>query len=479
MRGYDREEDEYYDEYEVEGEEQVEEEEYEEEERKPTAEEVEYLELRERIKAQIRKKMQKESGSALTKSQEKKKKLPSDKYGSFFGPSQPVIAQRVIQESKSLLENQHLALRVPNSQHANKKSSSSTATSSQNGVHRVVPKQKNELKTKAQKLKDTRDYSFLLTDDAELPASTKEPAPRNASARNSEARSAQVPQKSKQPPSKSGRNIHGSHEERKPVSRNGQMHSKVGSQKPTYANKPDATSMNSKRQLGISNGTGPGRPAQPKGLPSKTPVPIMQKKASAPSVKKILPAMHKPIPSKSSVPKEHWEQRKGLQEPSNAKMIAKQPLASSKQQINKPIKQVSSHASLQDNRPKKKPVRSFPDECSDDEDAFKSCPLIVKVVGGKKYGNHYDDDDDDSDMEANFDDIMKEERRSARIAREEDEEQLRLIEEEERQERMRKLAKKRKLTLTLLELVEDSERNGREVLDLLRVLFLQVAIRVK
>jgi len=29
-------------------------------------------------------------------------------YGSFFGPSQPVIAQRVIQESKSLLENRHL-----------------------------------------------------------------------------------------------------------------------------------------------------------------------------------------------------------------------------------------------------------------------------------------------------------------------------------------------------------------------------------
>jgi len=36
-------------------------------------------------------------------------------YGSFFGPSQPVIAQRVIQESKSLLENQHLSSRLSNS----------------------------------------------------------------------------------------------------------------------------------------------------------------------------------------------------------------------------------------------------------------------------------------------------------------------------------------------------------------------------
>lgn len=38
-------------------------------------------------------------------------------YGSFFGPSQPVIAQRVIQESKSLLENPHLASRVSKSHH--------------------------------------------------------------------------------------------------------------------------------------------------------------------------------------------------------------------------------------------------------------------------------------------------------------------------------------------------------------------------
>ncbi|XP_052308695.1 uncharacterized protein LOC7476436 isoform X2 [Populus trichocarpa] len=406
---------------------------------------MEYLELRERIKEQIRKKMQKEHGSVLSKSQEKKEKLPSDNYGSFFGPSQPVIAQRVIQESKSLLENQHLALRVSNSQHANKRSSSSTATGSKNGGHRHVPKLKNELKTKVQKLKDTRDYSFLLTDDAELPAPTKEPAYQSFSALNSEAGSAQVQQKSKQPSSNSGRNIHGSHEERKPVFRNGQMHSKVGLQKPTSANKPDATLMNSKRQLGSNNGTGPGRPAGSKCLPSKTPVSIMQKKAMAPSAKKILPAVQKPLPSKPSVPKQQWEQRKGSQEPNKAKMIPKQPLASPKPQINKPVKQVSSHVLPPDNCLKKKPVRPFPDECSDDDvDAFE---MLRKMIGNKHHGNYDDDDDDDdSNMEANFDDIVREEKRSARIAREEDEEQLRLIEEEERQERKRKLAKKRKLS---------------------------------
>lgn len=38
---------------------------------------------------------------------------------------------------------------------------------------------------KAEKLKVTRDYSFLLSDDAELPAPVKEPPSRNTSARNS------------------------------------------------------------------------------------------------------------------------------------------------------------------------------------------------------------------------------------------------------------------------------------------------------
>lgn len=38
---------------------------------------------------------------------------------------------------------------------------------------------------KAEKLKVTRDYSFLLSDDAELPAPSKEPPSRNISVRSS------------------------------------------------------------------------------------------------------------------------------------------------------------------------------------------------------------------------------------------------------------------------------------------------------
>ncbi|CAN0865032.1 hypothetical protein LINGRAHAP2_LOCUS9117 [Linum grandiflorum] len=89
-----------------------------------------------------------------------------------------------------------------------------------------------------------------------------------------------------------------------------------------------------------------------------------------------------------------------------------------------------------DDRPKKRPSRPFPED--DDEDALN---IIRNMFNVKRYAGR---DDDDSDMEANFDDIMAEEKRSARIARKEDEEQLRLIEEEERRERMRR-EKKRKL----------------------------------
>ncbi|KAJ9177444.1 hypothetical protein P3X46_012665 [Hevea brasiliensis] len=454
MRGYERDEVEDYDEYEEEGyeeeEEGEEEGEYEEEkERKPSAEELEYLELRARIKEKIRKKMQRESGSSVSKSHEIKKKLPSDNYGSFFGPSQPVIAQRVIQESKSLLENPHLAFKVSNSHH-DKRTSSSTGTGSKNGVHQPLPKVRNELKTKVQKLKDTRDYSFLLSDDAELPAPPRQSVPQTVTAPKSEARSAQVPQKYKQPSGSSVRDIRGGgREERKPIPMNGQMHSKSGLHKSTSTSKPTSTPMDSRRQLGSNNGSGPGRPTGPKGLPSKMPLSTVEKKSFAPGAKTILPGAHKPLPPKmqSSVPRQKVEQKRALPEPKKSVIMPNKRVASSKPQINKPDKQMSSRTSLQNNRPKKKPARPFSD-VEDDDDDVKALHMIRQMFNTKRYADRYDDDDDDDDsmMEANFDDIMREERRSAKIAKKEDEEQLRLIEEEERRERQRRLVKKRKLS---------------------------------
>ncbi|EEF33486.1 conserved hypothetical protein [Ricinus communis] len=446
MRGYERDEYEDYDEYEEEGYEQEEEgeegEEYEaEEERKPSAEELEYLELRARIKEQIRRKMKRENGAAASRSQEIKKKVSSNNYGSFFGPSQPVIAQRVIQESKSLLENPHLAFKALNSHH--EKKTSSSGTGSKNGSREQMPKIRNELKTKVQKLKDTRDYSFLLSDDAALPAANKQPLPQNVSAPKSEARPAQVPQKSRQPAGNSVRDIHGGREDRKSIPMNGQFHSKSGLHRSTSTSKPSSTSLDPKRQLGRNSGIGPGRPTGPKALPMKTPLSNVERKASAPAPKSIMPGARKSLPPKiqSYAPRQHVEQRKTLQEPKKTVPMSKQPVVSSRPQMNKPVKQISSKASLQDNRPKKKPARPFPDDDDDDAMAFS---MLRKMLKPERW-NAVDDDDDISDMEANFDEIMREEKRSAKIARKEDEEQLLLIEEEERLERMRKMAKKRKL----------------------------------
>jgi len=41
------------------------------------------------------------------------------------------------------------------------------------------------MQVKAQKLKNTRDYSFLLSDDKELPTPSKAPPPQNMHIRNS------------------------------------------------------------------------------------------------------------------------------------------------------------------------------------------------------------------------------------------------------------------------------------------------------
>ncbi|XP_028802898.1 protein spt2 isoform X2 [Neltuma alba] len=449
MEEYDRDGYEDYDDYEDEGLEQeygYEEEgegEYEEEQPpKPTKEELEYLELRQKLKESIRKQMKKESSTSHAGSSEREKKLPYDNYGSFFGPSQPVIAQRVIQESKSLLENQHLASRLSNPLHISKNKNKVSNGVSKSAVHNQLPKV-SQVKLKAQKIKDTRDYSFLLSDDAELPAPAKEPPPRNMSARSSEARPAQVQGKSKQPLSSSGKHVTGGREDRKLGSVCGQLPPKAGSNnKVASTSKPSMASADSRKQLGNNSVNGPGRPVAPKGLPPKMPVGIMSNKSLTPGIKGPVNAVQKPLISKahSSISKQSVEQRKDTRE--KPKMMPKQPVASSAPQKLRPPTQVPTHRAVQDQRPKKKPVRR-PFEDDDDDEGQRAISMIRRMF-------HYnpnkfaDDDEDDINMEAGFDDIMREERRSAKIAKREDEEQLRLIEEEEERERRRRMAKLKK-----------------------------------
>ncbi|KAL4020003.1 hypothetical protein IC575_018767 [Cucumis melo] len=491
-----------YDEYEDDDqmEEEEEEEEYEEVEvPKPTKEEKEYLELRQRLKEKIRRQSKKD-GSSHLKSNDRKK-LPYDNFGSFFGPSQPVISQRVIQESKSLLENQHLASRVSDHDHGNKKSQGSNSVASK---PKVLPKVVSEKQTKVQKLKDTRDYSFLFSEDANVPAPTKESS-RSVYAPSTEARSAHVPMKSKQPLSNPRQNIHVDHKEKKSVPMNGLMQSK---NKSASSGNPNLSMMKAKKQLansgsgngpgrpmGNNNGSGPGRPMgnSNSGNRSGRPLgnsnngngpgrplgnsnngngpgrplgnsnngngpgrplgnsnngngpgrPMVAPKASSAVLQKkpSLPGTRNSVPAGVHKPlpsRKLEDKRNDMRPPAKAKVAPSRPVSSSRPQMTKAPaqRQVSSRPAVNDQRLKKRPARRYSDE-EDDAEGEEAISLIRKMFGYNP--GKFSRDDDDSDMEANFDDIMMEEQRSARIARKEDEEQLRLIQEEEERERRARL----------------------------------------
>ncbi|CAJ1940359.1 unnamed protein product [Sphenostylis stenocarpa] len=518
MRGYDNEGDDYDDYYEDEGQDEYEEEneeEYEEEEekpRKPSKEEIEYLELRQKLKESIRKQMKKESSGSSTSrldgTDRRKNKLPYDNYGSFFGPSQPVIAQRVIQESKSLLENQHVASKVSNPHHIKKNQNKAPSGGSKSSSHNPPPKV-SQMQVKAQKLKNTRDYSFLLSDDTELPAPSKAPPPRNMPIRNSDGRPAQVPPaRSKQPVSNGNKHVRASHEERNLGSAAGRLPPKSGSSyKTSSISKPSMASADSRKQLGNNSGNGPGRPIGSNGMSSKMSVANTGNKSSTTGMKNPVNGMQKSLPSKTHppisrqsvdqriprqsmdqriprqsvdqriprhsveqriprhnvdqriprqnveqriprqsmeqrIPRHSVEQRKDIRELNRPKMIPKQPVASSKPQVNKPLKQNSMQTASHDHRSKPKVGRRPFD---DEEDEMDISNMIRSMFNYNP--KKFVDDDDDDNMEAGFDEIMREERRSAKIAKREDEEQLRLIEEEEERERRRRMAKLKKRKL--------------------------------
>uniref|UniRef100_A0A6N2MLU0 Uncharacterized protein n=1 Tax=Salix viminalis TaxID=40686 RepID=A0A6N2MLU0_SALVM len=122
-----------------------------------TEEELEFLETRKLLKEQIRKRNCSHHLSQLSNSHYHHK---TKTYGSFFGPSQPCIAPRVIQESKRRLFS--LQTQIP--QHR--------------AVRADILFSAMDNRTKVQRLRQTRDYSFLFSDDniLTLPVSSATPA---------------------------------------------------------------------------------------------------------------------------------------------------------------------------------------------------------------------------------------------------------------------------------------------------------------
>ncbi|CAL5188512.1 unnamed protein product [Lathyrus oleraceus] len=451
--GYEGDEYEDYDDYEDEeleegeGYEDEEGEEYAvEEPRKPTPEELEYLELRKKLKESIRKKMKKENSISLADSSGRRKQVHYDNYGSFFGPSQPVIAQRVIQESKSLLENRHLVPKPSNSHQINKSTNKGSSGVSKSSAHQQPPRV-NEKLVKAEKLKVTRDYSFLLSDDVDIPGPSKEPPSRNTSMRNSVGQAAQVPGKSKHSLSNGGKLVRSTGDNRRPVAGASHLAPKPQSNyKLSSSSQASKASVDSRRQLGSNNGNGPGRPVGSKGMPSKMPVNTMGSKSVTPGMRNPVNGVQKQPPSKvlSSVPKHSMDQRKDVRELHKPKILPRPPprppVASSRAQVSKPpLKQVPKRPDFHDQRPKSKLGKRRLDEPEDEADVSK----MIRSMFNYNPSRFVDDDDVDN-MEAGFDEIVQEEKRSSLIAKKEDEEQLRLIEEEEERARKRKMMLKKR-----------------------------------
>ncbi|KAH0900534.1 hypothetical protein HID58_040037, partial [Brassica napus] len=332
--------------------------------------ETEFLEFRQRIKESIRNKTQNGNDLAPTSdSMPRKRKLPYE-FGSFFGPSQPGIASRVLQESKSLLKDELLATNALDSiQTKNKSSCPASALEA------------NELKRKAKELKESRDYSFLFSDDAELPVSIKEP-----------------PSSLKAPVPKSRPSSIGNHS-RPGSSTKGQPHTKPGSAINSQTHEPSSKL----------------RPQRPD--PTRKSVMDHRKKPHSSS---------KPL---SSDPKEQRvKQRKVSTEiKRSSQMVPRQqalpPLKHHRMISKPPLKQAHQLK-------KKKKVTE------EDEEALR---MVREMCKTERFARRDLDDYDDRGMEASLEDIIKEEKRSEKLAKKEDAEQLRLIEEEERRERLAKM----------------------------------------
>lgn len=440
----------------------------EEEEEQLSEEALKLLKYRQKLKEQLRSKLRKENGISGNNLTDESSLPVLKKFGSFFGPSKPVIADRVIQETKALLDTPRLA---PKSSTFGdpKQVSNSGAGSNKETCGQPL----NQVKTKAQILKDIRDYSFLLSDDKDTPKLTKDPKEQNSL----------VPCQDKihEPLAHSGRLVSNSHERKKTLELNTHP---APPRKACLSIETSIVSLNLKRQLDSAtqrqpikqSGNGPVRPALFKSLPMKKPlysdgkkVPnSLEKKHCGGSVKnEISPVLKNIISngqksllnSRASCVSNNLELKKDPQRRSESNLIKKEIAGACTDQRKLP-KRCSIQANLENNLIKNQKVdrqnvnkysggvnkdhykkeRRAEKAFSDDECDYRS---IIRNMFGYRPSRYEDVDDDDDDMcmEADFATIQREESRSAKIAKKEDEVELAKILEEERQERLRKKAK--------------------------------------
>lgn len=263
---------------------------------------------------------------------DKKKMLPRDDFGSFFGPSQPAIARRVIVETRARLEVAHVAAKVSRDAPETKKIS--VPASDAKSEYKKAPVVVNEAKKKAQRLKEARDYSFLFSEDTEMPdCARRPPETRNvASSRPDDSRSKQVIPKNsmalKKPIPTSKPISHATKEVKNIIAPARQMPTKADTKKVSPILNVKA-SADSKKQLS-KVASGSGRSVQKTDLVrhsvsnSKVVVSVVRDKKETPSISGIKvgknvhqhslvsrpPSVQKTLPLKNPTNKPHTELRR-------------------------------------------------------------------------------------------------------------------------------------------------------------------------
>ncbi|MCD7452404.1 hypothetical protein HAX54_016509 [Datura stramonium] len=206
-------------------------------------------------------------------------------------------------------------------------------------------------------------------------------------------------------------------EVQKPIPGSSQMQSKLLTQKSVSVGKQTQLTLDSRKQLGSSKGrAGPASGAKSSASPNHR-WSKRQEGSDTGSQEQFMPALHKPTPSKlqPSVPRQSLVQKKEILQSGKSKVMPKQAEPSYKHKLimqkqavpsaNSQIKQLPPKmqlVSLEDRRPSRKPIRH--DEEDDEAEAIST---IRRMFGYDP--NRYQDEDDTSDMEANFDDILREE----------------------------------------------------------------------
>lgn len=392
---------------------------------RPTEEVSDYLKLRNRLKEEKRKMLKEELG---TGKEEKNLSTirPKDNYGNFFGPSQTVIAERVKEAMKSLTKNPNPAAGVMKSVKIIKKSFMAGASVGSELEANVEKPELaiNMLQKKVQILKYSRDYSLLLSDDAEVPDPSKDPPKSEITTLSNKGGKVFVGEEDKKPPAaatgrfrptvanqRSAESIH-KHSRTLPVV----TRKIISSSNRTFA----ADHPKTQRRHSSSNN---GSLQQQRRVVSKdVPIKINQ---SGTSHKKETSSVQKPAPVKKQM----------RPPPPKPKALISQS------EIQPPPRNSVRERPLDNRQEKKRRRHNNNNNNNDDIDTDDPIGEIRKLLryNPRKYADY--EDDDDSNMVANFDDIMREEKRSAKIGRKEDEEEFRKL-EKERKERLKKKAKK-------------------------------------